>query len=439
MMHVPRWAVRMGGLVSLVAVSAASQQPLRSPPGEFVGTTGPTLIRGGLESVAPLLTVKASDTVIGALPSGAYHPGDSVFRAYIPWGKPLPLHVIIVEPRSGGATLYADLNQDRQFDHTERFSLQAGGLTLDPDQWPGFSETVTLNVALPPGSYFKHLPFSLYYRPARVRGKSPLRLLASTYIARGHVTIDGERLAIAYDVDSETGGLQRAGYRAIGDDVAMAVEGEPEPVFRVGNRFVAIASVDPTTGNVLLRERRSASSEPEDDDGATAKKYRARLGRPLPDFTFIDRQGKSRSLADFRGKFLLIDIWALDCGPCAADLPYLREAYRRFHSKGFEILGFELRGPRSAVTGWSEERAVRWAQIDGTTLHDMLAGTWGVVTTPTYILLAPDGNVLTMGTIGPYNLRGVNLWRTLGQLLPDAGRSPGQSSETVGRLPQPGR
>ena len=45
--------------------------------------------------------------------------------------------------------------------------------------------------------------------------------------------------------------------------------------------------------------------------------------RPLPGLTFTDGEGQPRTLADFRGKVLLLNIWATWCGPCRREMPTL--------------------------------------------------------------------------------------------------------------------
>ena len=59
----------------------------------------------------------------------------------------------------------------------------------------------------------------------------------------------------------------------------------------------------------------------------------------MPDFTFVDFEGKSHKLSDFRGKCVLLDFWGTWCGPCVAQIPHLKETYEKYHDRGFEILG----------------------------------------------------------------------------------------------------
>ncbi|MCD8318136.1 MAG: TlpA family protein disulfide reductase [Paraprevotella sp.] len=50
-----------------------------------------------------------------------------------------------------------------------------------------------------------------------------------------------------------------------------------------------------------------------------------RPGYPSPDFRALDADGKSYSVADFKGKYLYIDLWATWCGPCRREVPFLKQ------------------------------------------------------------------------------------------------------------------
>jgi thiol-disulfide isomerase/thioredoxin len=66
------------------------------------------------------------------------------------------------------------------------------------------------------------------------------------------------------------------------------------------------------------------------------------MNRPAPDFTLQDLGGKKVSLADYRGKAVLINFWATWCGPCKIETPWLVDLRNQYASKGFEILGVSL-------------------------------------------------------------------------------------------------
>ncbi len=62
-------------------------------------------------------------------------------------------------------------------------------------------------------------------------------------------------------------------------------------------------------------------------------------GKPAPAFTLNDLSGKKVSLADYRGKAVLLNFWATWCAPCKVEIPWFIKLREQYASQGFEILG----------------------------------------------------------------------------------------------------
>jgi thiol-disulfide isomerase/thioredoxin len=59
---------------------------------------------------------------------------------------------------------------------------------------------------------------------------------------------------------------------------------------------------------------------------------------PLPNISFTDEAGRTRSLADWRGKVVLLNLWATWCVPCRAEIPSLDALEASLGGKDFDVL-----------------------------------------------------------------------------------------------------
>lgn len=64
-------------------------------------------------------------------------------------------------------------------------------------------------------------------------------------------------------------------------------------------------------------------------------------GKPAPAFTLTDLNGKKVSLADYKGKAVLLNFWATWCGPCKLEIPWIEKLRDQYKAQGFEVLGIE--------------------------------------------------------------------------------------------------
>ena len=121
-------------------------------------------------------------------------------------------------------------------------------------------------------------------------------------------------------------------------------------------------------------------------------------GLEAPQFTLKDREGNSVALSSLRGQLVLIDFWASWCKPCRASMPGLKDLYKKYHDKGFEILGVSI---DSDADHWKQaiaEDQTPWIHVidesRGKNRSTLAADLYGVRAVPTFFLIDPDGKII---------------------------------------------
>lgn len=66
------------------------------------------------------------------------------------------------------------------------------------------------------------------------------------------------------------------------------------------------------------------------------------VGSPAPTFSAHDLQGTPTSLEDFRGKVILLNLWATWCTPCKEEMPSIQRLYEQVNTEGFEVLAVSI-------------------------------------------------------------------------------------------------
>ena len=119
------------------------------------------------------------------------------------------------------------------------------------------------------------------------------------------------------------------------------------------------------------------------------------VGGTLPDVTSVRLDGVEESLADYRGRVVLLDFWATWCPPCIAALPKLRELVAETPEDRFVLLSISVDTELETVTEFQKERPMPWANwFDGSPRESEVVRALDVRGFPTYILVNEDGEIL---------------------------------------------
>jgi peroxiredoxin len=118
-------------------------------------------------------------------------------------------------------------------------------------------------------------------------------------------------------------------------------------------------------------------------------------GAKFPDFDEKDVAGKPLSIANYKGKVVLLDFWATWCVPCVGELPNVIKAYEKHHDKGFEIIGISLDKNEEGLKNFTKDRNMTWQQyFDGKGWSNKLAQKYGVQSIPATFLLDGEGKII---------------------------------------------
>ncbi len=118
------------------------------------------------------------------------------------------------------------------------------------------------------------------------------------------------------------------------------------------------------------------------------------------------------ALSAFKGQYVLIDFWASWCGPCRLENPNVLKTYRKFHSKGFTVLGVSLDDHKDKWLAAIRQDGLPWTQVsDLKGWKNEVAVQYGIEGIPMNFLLDKEGKIVAKG------LRGQDLEKQLEESL----------------------
>ncbi|MCC6678714.1 MAG: TlpA family protein disulfide reductase [Phycisphaerales bacterium] len=115
-------------------------------------------------------------------------------------------------------------------------------------------------------------------------------------------------------------------------------------------------------------------------------------GDPAPEWTLSDAEGKPHSLADYKGKVVLMDFWATWCGPCRAAMPGVQKLHERFKDRGVMVLGINIGEDENAdPAGYMKREGFTYGLMLNA---EKVAEAYGVMSIPHFFLIGTDGKII---------------------------------------------
>jgi thiol-disulfide isomerase/thioredoxin len=318
--------------------------------------------------------------------------------------------VLLVDRPGGATTVYADVNLDKQLSASERF---APSLAVDQR----FSGQAVLKVQLPgpPAGLFGvivQVPGPIPTQPPPAEALS----VAFGAVILGSVQVDSRPIRVELPFDVVNAAIEtRSDYLGIDGNAdgridhdslspEYAYARDEDVVFRVGRRYVSVKEADLTTRRLVLRQHPASDYQ----------RIELAMGSELPDFSFVDLDGRTHRLSDLRGKFVLVSYWSTTCGWAVSEIPFLNDLYEKHRPHGLEIVGLMDDDQPTQAREFVEKNRVKWPNA---VVPDLVQKRFRFFETPTLLLLDRHGRIISRGRKGEPPLRGAELGATLDRLL----------------------
>lgn len=114
-------------------------------------------------------------------------------------------------------------------------------------------------------------------------------------------------------------------------------------------------------------------------------------GTKTPPLALNDLTGRPHTLADYRGKVVLVNFWATWCDPCIEEMPSMQKLKERFADLPFEVLAVNYGESEAKVSGFVKRLAVTFRVLLDPNREAPRA--WRVRVLPTSFLIGTDGQV----------------------------------------------
>lgn len=114
--------------------------------------------------------------------------------------------------------------------------------------------------------------------------------------------------------------------------------------------------------------------------------------KAAPAFILKDGDGRNVSLADFKGKVVLLNFWATWCGPCKIEIPWFADFEQKYKDRGFAVIGVAMDDEGwEVVKPYVAKSKINYRIVSGN--DDVAAKYGGVDSLPTTFIIDQNGRI----------------------------------------------
>jgi thiol-disulfide isomerase/thioredoxin len=115
-------------------------------------------------------------------------------------------------------------------------------------------------------------------------------------------------------------------------------------------------------------------------------------GRPAQlNFTFKDVNNRKVSLADFKGKVIILDFWATWCVPCKAEIPGFIDLQKKYGQRGLQIIGLSVDDSMPTAKKYADEMKMNYPVLLAEGKEDILMAYDPIPSIPVSVVIGRDG------------------------------------------------